>query len=208
MSLSPFKSTSQLSSQHPKTPLSLPQALLITAGLAGLVGLSGGVIIRFSLSHSSNARFLSPLQTFPALPSWTLDSPEGGTAASPAGPGGTDTQRANGTETNGAETNGTEANGSGTQSTGTQSTGTQSDQSYTEPESYPATTLDPFVEKNQNNDLSTKSSAEAASVYPEVSSPEDSSPNAPSTEAKYPQNYPTIEAPANGETPYYGEGQQ
>ena len=196
MSSSPFKSTSQLSTRPKNAPLSLSQALLITAGLAGLVGLSSGIIIRFSLSHSasSNARFLSPLQTFPALPNWTPNLPDGGTAAPSSLPDGTDTQRANGAETN---------------STGTQGTETQSGRSYTEPEPSPATTLDPFVEQNQNNDLYTRPSAEEeASVYPETSYPEDSSPQAPSAEDEYPQNYPTIEAPASGETPYYPRGQQ
>ena len=196
MSLSPFKSTSQLSTRSNNTPLSLSQALLITAGLAGLVGLSSGIIIRFSLSHSSNARFLSPLQTFPALPNWTPELPEGGTANSQSPPdGGTDTQRANSAETDG--------------------TGTQSDRSYAEPESSPNTTLEPFVEQNQSNDLYTEPSAkEEASVYPEESYPEepypqDIPPEVPSAaDDEYPQNYPTIEAPANGEAPYYGDGQQ
>lgn len=206
MSLSPFKSPSQLSNRPKNAPLRLSQALLITAGLAGLVGLFSGIIIRFSLSHSSssNARFLSPLQTFPELPNWTPDLPDGGTAASPSlppsSPDGTDTQRAN----NGIEANGTEADGAGSQGSGT-----QSDRSYAAPESLPTTPPDPFIEKNQNNDLSTQPSSSAeASVYPEASHPEDSSAAAPSAEDEYPQNYPTIEAPANGETPSYGGGQQ
>ena len=49
------------------SPLTFSQALTITAGMAGLVGLLSGVLIRFSLSNSSTARFLSPLQTFPEL---------------------------------------------------------------------------------------------------------------------------------------------
>jgi hypothetical protein len=53
------------------------QALLITAGLAGLVGLCGGIMMRFSLSNSSSARFLSPLQTFPDLANWTPELPQG-----------------------------------------------------------------------------------------------------------------------------------
>lgn len=52
--------------------ISLSQALIITAGMAGLIGLFSGVIIRFSLANSPNARFLSPLQTFPALSTGTL----------------------------------------------------------------------------------------------------------------------------------------
>lgn len=56
--------------------LTLPQALTITAGLAGLVGLCSGAIIRFAISNSSNARFLSPLQTFPALSNWTPALPD------------------------------------------------------------------------------------------------------------------------------------
>ncbi len=79
MSLSPFSrdnrplQSSSLSTQlarskpQPSASLTLSQALIITAGLAGLIGLLSGGIMRFSLSRSSNARFLSPLQTFPTL---------------------------------------------------------------------------------------------------------------------------------------------
>ncbi|MGB3298940.1 MAG: hypothetical protein WBA76_11765 [Phormidesmis sp.] len=88
MSLSPLESdASQLSTRPKNAPLSLSQALLITAGLAGLVGISSGIVIRFSLSHSSNARFLSPLQTFPALSNWAPELPQG-TASNHYLPGG------------------------------------------------------------------------------------------------------------------------
>ncbi len=53
------------------SPLTFSQALTITAGMAGLVGLFSGGAVRFSLAHSPNTRALSPLQTFPSLP----DSP-------------------------------------------------------------------------------------------------------------------------------------
>ncbi|MEL7493156.1 MAG: hypothetical protein AAGJ95_04255 [Cyanobacteria bacterium J06554_11] len=56
--------------------LTLPQALTITAGMAGLIGLISGVVMRFSFIHSSNARFLSPLQTFPALADWAPAIPQ------------------------------------------------------------------------------------------------------------------------------------
>lgn len=49
-------------------PLTFTQALTITAGMAGLVGLLSGGFVRFSLAHSPNTRALSPLQTFPNLP--------------------------------------------------------------------------------------------------------------------------------------------
>jgi hypothetical protein len=82
MSISPFKSGDKTRSQQPKVkkkpddqPLTLSQALTITAGMAGLIGLISGVFIRFSLAHSSNTRFLSPLQTFPTLSSWASDAP-------------------------------------------------------------------------------------------------------------------------------------
>ncbi|MGD1895995.1 MAG: hypothetical protein ACFB16_03475 [Phormidesmis sp.] len=52
-------------------PLTFSQALTITAGMAGLVGLLSGVVVRFSLASSSNNRFLSPLQTFPTLSDWS-----------------------------------------------------------------------------------------------------------------------------------------
>ncbi|MGB7250475.1 MAG: hypothetical protein WBC73_16170 [Phormidesmis sp.] len=75
MSLSPLKSGYPRPSQSthtgaetdgsPAEPLTLFQALIITAGLAGLIGLCSGATIRFALAHSANARFLSPLQTFP-----------------------------------------------------------------------------------------------------------------------------------------------
>lgn len=72
-------SSSQVDANKPSSasePLSIPQALLITAGLAGLVGLLGGAFIRFSLANSPNAQFLSPLQTFPALSNWTPGPPQ------------------------------------------------------------------------------------------------------------------------------------
>lgn len=62
--------------KQPDSPLTLSQALTITAGLAGLIGLLSGGVMRFSLAKSSNARFLSPLQTFPALSNWS-SSPNG-----------------------------------------------------------------------------------------------------------------------------------
>ena len=189
MSLSPFKSTRQLSAQRENAPLSLPQALLITAGLAGLVGLSSGIVIRFSLSHSPRASFLSPLQTFPDLPNW-MPERSSGTADSQSLPDDTDTQRANSGEANG--------------------TGAQSDRSYTEPESSPDTTLEPFVEQNQNNDLYTAPSAEPeANVYSEEPYSENSYPEESYPENEYyPENYPAVEAPTSGETPYYDGDQQ
>ncbi len=50
------------------SPLTFSQALTITAGMAGLIGLLSGGFIRFSLAHSPTTRALSPLQTFPSLP--------------------------------------------------------------------------------------------------------------------------------------------
>ena len=70
------------------TPLTLSQALIITGGMAGLIGLLGGGVMRFSLAHSSTASFLSPLQTFPALSDWSPELPQG-TADSHYLPGGT-----------------------------------------------------------------------------------------------------------------------
>ncbi len=67
--------------------LSRSQALLITAGLAGFIGLFSGLIMRFSLSNSPTARFLSPLQTFPDLADWAPELPQG-TADSHYLPGG------------------------------------------------------------------------------------------------------------------------
>lgn len=84
MSISPFDSldskslrSAQASASRERVAaetISLSQALIITAGMAGLIGLFSGVIIRFSLANSPNARFLSPLQTFPALSNWTPES--------------------------------------------------------------------------------------------------------------------------------------
>ncbi|MGI8935182.1 hypothetical protein [Leptolyngbya sp. BC1307] len=81
MSISPFKSgaSKSPSSASKAQKLTLSESLLITAGLAGLIGLGGGAIVRFSLSHSPNASFLSPLQTFPTLSSWP---PSGSTSES------------------------------------------------------------------------------------------------------------------------------
>ena len=75
MSLSPSKSSASKSASALHQPegdrLTRSQALIITAGLAGLLGLCGGAAIRFSLANASNTRFLSPLQTFPELSNWT-----------------------------------------------------------------------------------------------------------------------------------------
>ncbi|MFK8183497.1 MAG: hypothetical protein AB8B99_08985 [Phormidesmis sp.] len=86
MAISPFnfgakKNSVSARSPHPaaNNHLSLSQALTITAGLAGLIGLCSGVIIRFSLANSPNARFLSPLQTFPTLSNWTPETSSGNT---------------------------------------------------------------------------------------------------------------------------------
>lgn len=78
MSLSPSKMDARKSSKPTVVPgpLTLPQALLITAGFAGLVGLCGGAFLRFSVAKSPDARFLSPLQTFPALSNWTPELPQ------------------------------------------------------------------------------------------------------------------------------------
>lgn len=83
MSLSPFQSRNGQSAQgkpvhsirltQPSAkdeghqPLTLSQALTITAGLAGLVGLLSGVFLRFSIVNSPNSARFSPLQTFPTL---------------------------------------------------------------------------------------------------------------------------------------------
>jgi len=91
MSISPLKPSANQANRSNRSKsdrLTLSQALLITAGLAGLVGLFSGALIRFSLSNSDNARFLSPLQTFPALSSWAPELPQG-TADAHYLPGGT-----------------------------------------------------------------------------------------------------------------------
>ena len=80
MSISPLKSSARqpdASDRLSSDRLTISQALLITAGLAGLIGLLSGTIIRFSLSNSDNARFLSPLQTFPELSNWAPELPQG-----------------------------------------------------------------------------------------------------------------------------------
>lgn len=77
MSLSPSRMNARKRSKSASSePLTLSQALLITAGLAGIVGLCSGAFLRFSLANSSDARFLSPLQTFPALSNWTPELPQ------------------------------------------------------------------------------------------------------------------------------------
>ncbi|MEM6597714.1 MAG: hypothetical protein AAF635_06010 [Cyanobacteria bacterium P01_C01_bin.69] len=82
MSLSPFRqdnrplnTPSPLPASHANEPLTLSQALIITAGLAGLIGLLSGGFMRFSLSRSPNARFLSPLQTFPTVSDQSENAP-------------------------------------------------------------------------------------------------------------------------------------
>ena len=59
-----------------KGPLTVPQALIVTAGMAGLVGLCAGAILRFAFANSPDTRFLSPLQTFPALSDWDSELSE------------------------------------------------------------------------------------------------------------------------------------
>ena len=77
MSLSRFQRDAHKQSKPAEAePLTLSQALLITAGMAGLIGLCGGALLRFSIASSPNARFLSPLQTFPALSDWTPELPQ------------------------------------------------------------------------------------------------------------------------------------
>ncbi|MEO0770302.1 MAG: hypothetical protein AAFY72_12865 [Cyanobacteria bacterium J06649_4] len=103
MSISPFKpedrplkqwkssaAQSSLAGESKEQALTLSQALTITAGMAGLIGLISGIVIRFSLANStdSEARFLSPLQTFPELSDWTPQLPQE-TADSHYLPGGT-----------------------------------------------------------------------------------------------------------------------
>jgi len=84
MAISPFNFGNRTDSSELKPEstdsdrLTLSQALTITAGLAGLVGLCSGAVVRFAISNSSNARFLSPLQTFPALSNWTPELPQNG----------------------------------------------------------------------------------------------------------------------------------
>ena len=77
MSLSPSQLDARKRSKASTSePLTLSQALIITAGMAGLLGLCGGAILRFSLANSPDARFLSPLQTFPALSDWAPELPQ------------------------------------------------------------------------------------------------------------------------------------
>lgn len=95
MSSSPLPSDSRNPTRPPQVNherLNLSQALIITAGLAGLIGLGSGAVIRFSLATSSNTRFLSPMQTFPALPNWAPELPQG-TADSHYLPGGAESGR-------------------------------------------------------------------------------------------------------------------
>lgn len=79
MAISPFRlgTGGRVVRSHPPKDdrLTFSQALTITAGLAGLVGLCSGVFIRFSLANSPSTRFLSPLQTFPALSNWKPEPP-------------------------------------------------------------------------------------------------------------------------------------
>lgn len=92
MSLSPSQRDAHKRSKRSKRskpadaePLTLSQALLITAGMAGLVGLCSGALLRFSIANSADARFLSPLQTFPALSDWTSELPEETADRDPSG---------------------------------------------------------------------------------------------------------------------------
>lgn len=107
MSSSPLPSERRNSTRTPLSPpppqrrherLSLSQALIITAGLAGIIGLGSGAAIRFSLATSSNTRFLNPLQTFPALPNWAPELPQGAAADSHYLPGSAAPNRTGGVD--------------------------------------------------------------------------------------------------------------
>lgn len=179
MSLSPFKSdVSQLSTRPKNAPLSLSQALLITAGLAGLVGISSGIIIRFSLSHSSNTRFLSPLQTFPALSNWAPELPQG-TASNHYLPGGATPQ---------PQTSDLYTAPSVEKATSAYSEEASPEEIY------------PEVVYPQDNSLE--------EPYPEASYPEEPYYEEPYPEASYPEdeyypeNYPAVEAPVSEEPSY------
>lgn len=78
MSLSPSRRDVRKSveSASNSDPLTLSQALIITAGMAGLIGLCGGALLRFAFANSPDARFLNPLQTFPALSDWVSELPK------------------------------------------------------------------------------------------------------------------------------------
>ncbi len=212
MSLSPFNSGTQQPSTHrnpsknasdKENRLRLSQALLITAGLAGLVGLFCGVVIRFSLSSSSTASFLSPLQTFPALPDWTPELPQG-TADAHYSPGGVETwPDADGSnrpfdsgfeqETNaGADRERAYRRDAGESFEGDfdNSDGT-ADRNYPNSssveESYPEA---PYSEESYPEES-----------YPEESYPEESYGEEPYPEASYSEPYPAEEAPME-EAPY------
>ncbi|NJM98616.1 MAG: hypothetical protein HC800_16970 [Phormidesmis sp. RL_2_1] len=83
MSTSPFtprnNKTHSSAAQLKPDRLTRSQALIITAGLAGLIGLGSGSMIRFALAGSTNTHFLNPLQTFPARANWSSELPIGTT---------------------------------------------------------------------------------------------------------------------------------
>ena len=72
----PMKPASTTTRSRSLRSLTIPQALIVTAGMAGLLGLCGGAILRFAFANSPDARFLSPLQTFPALSDWDSELSE------------------------------------------------------------------------------------------------------------------------------------
>lgn len=79
----PASASSGSGSSGADAPLTLLQALTITAGLAGLIGLLSGGVIRLSLANSPNAQFLRPSQTFPTLTDWpSAENPSGSASGS------------------------------------------------------------------------------------------------------------------------------
>ncbi len=216
MSISPFK----FGVSKPRSParkgeaLTLSEALLITAGLAGLIGLGGGTIIRFSLAHSPNARFLSPSQTFPALSNWAAERPQGAAdAALPATADGSPaTVQVPIFESPELLEEADDAQPDSTLSTGTERTGTEpfdanTFDSFADREDSARQTVDPWETLKQGPSLGIVESAEEGAAETDTAKNDaDSSPadaDAYYGEENYQQDYPSVEEPGAGDRPYY-----
>ncbi len=215
MSISPFK----LGMSKPRSPaqkgeaLTLSEALLITAGLAGLIGLGGGTIVRFSLAHSPNARFLSPSQTFPALSNWATERPQGtvdtilpGTAdGSPA------TIQIPTFEPPKLLEEADDAQPGSTLSTGTKSFDAGTFDTFADREDGDRQTVDPWETLKQGPSLGIVESAEEGAAETDTAKNDADSSTADADayygEENYQQDYSPVEEPGAGDRPYYGDGQ-
>lgn len=214
MSISPFKfgvSKSRALARKGEV-LTLSEALLITAGLAGLIGLGGGTIVRFSLAHSPNARFLSPSQTFPALSNWTAGRPQGTADTTLPGTvdGSPETIQIPTFEPPELLEEADDAQSDSTLSTGTEPFDANTFDTFADREDSARQTVDPWETLKQGPSLGIVESAEDGAAEIDTAK-DDADSSAAEADAyygeygdeNYQQDYPSVEEPGAGDRPYY-----